>query len=98
LYSIDALWKYRHKEVQEVREKVVFLTDIESELDQFEEHVGRVKHQYEELRKLRENLPKGDVVVWMDLDFFVSILLSVLDFLPLFKCNLFVFQLCYLSG
>jgi hypothetical protein len=27
-----------------------------------------VKHQYEELRKLRENLPKGDVVVWMDFD------------------------------
>jgi hypothetical protein len=26
-----------------------------------------VKHQYEELRKLRENIPKGDVVVWMDL-------------------------------
>jgi hypothetical protein len=42
---------------------MVFLTDIESELDQFEEPVGRVKHQYEELRKLRENLPKGDVVV-----------------------------------
>ena len=51
--------KYQHKEVQEVREKAVFLTEFESELDQFEEHVGRVKHQYEELRKLRENLPKG---------------------------------------
>jgi benzoyl-CoA reductase/2-hydroxyglutaryl-CoA dehydratase subunit BcrC/BadD/HgdB len=47
--------KYRHKEVQEVREKAVFLTEFESELDQFEEHVGRVKHQYEELRKLRKS-------------------------------------------
>jgi hypothetical protein len=59
--------KYRHKKVQKVREKAVYLTEFESELDQFEEHVGRVKHQYEELRKLRENLPKGDVVVWMAL-------------------------------
>ena len=59
--------KYRHKEVQEVREKAVYITEFESELDQFEEHVGRVKHQYEELRKRRENIPKGDVVVWMDL-------------------------------
>ena len=51
--------KYRHKKVQEVREKAVYLTEFESELDQFEEDVGRVKHQYEELRKLRENFPKG---------------------------------------
>lgn len=40
--------KYRHKEVQEVREKSVFLTEFESKFDQFEEHVGRVKHRYGE--------------------------------------------------
>jgi hypothetical protein len=28
--------KYRHKEVQEVRQKAVFLTEFESELDQYD--------------------------------------------------------------
>ena len=58
--------KYRHREVEEVKEKLLFLNEFENQLDDFEEHVKRVKHQYEELRKLRENLAPGNVVVWMD--------------------------------
>ncbi|XP_069139329.1 uncharacterized protein [Argopecten irradians] len=58
--------KFRHKEVVETKEKEEFLDQFSTQFEDFEDHVGRVQHQYQELRKLRQNLPIGEVVVWMD--------------------------------
>jgi hypothetical protein len=32
----------------------------------FRDHVDRVQNQYSEMRKLRENLPENEIVLWMD--------------------------------
>ena len=36
------------------------------EYNKFKEHAKKVKIQYEELRRLKENLPAGHVIVQMD--------------------------------
>jgi hypothetical protein len=32
----------------------------------FRDHVDRVQNHYSEMRKLRENLPENEIVLWMD--------------------------------
>lgn len=58
--------KFRHKEVEEQLPKDDFIALFDKDLTEFREHVARVQHQYKELRKLRENLPANELVVWMD--------------------------------
>lgn len=58
--------KYRWKEIEETTSKKAFIDLVLSELTTFREHVHRVQNQYREMRRLRENLPEHDVLVWMD--------------------------------
>jgi hypothetical protein len=58
--------KFRHKEVEEEVSKIQFMNIMESDLIKFRQHVFRVKHQYNELRRIRENLPENELLVWMD--------------------------------
>lgn len=58
--------KTRWKEVEETVSKVDFITLMESQTTEFRNHVERVKIQYHEMRKLRENLPENEIVLWMD--------------------------------
>lgn len=58
--------KTRWKEVEETVNKVDFITLMESQTTEFRNHVERVKIQYHEMRKLRENLQENEIVLWMD--------------------------------
>ncbi|KAK3104833.1 hypothetical protein FSP39_011252 [Pinctada imbricata] len=58
--------KYRWKEVEEEVKKEEFIDLMKKEVKVFREHVNRVKTQYCEIRKLREKLPEGEVLLWMD--------------------------------
>ena len=46
--------------------KAEFINDFLKEHNEFKKHVERVRNQYCEMRKLRENLAEGHIVVWMD--------------------------------
>jgi hypothetical protein len=39
---------------------------IDNQTTDFRDHVDRVQNQYSEMRKLRENLPENEIVLWMD--------------------------------
>jgi hypothetical protein len=43
-----------------------FLEIIDNQTTDFRDHVDRVQNQYSEMRKLRENLPENEIVLWMD--------------------------------
>ncbi len=46
--------------------KLVLVELLQSEFTKFREHVNRVKIQYRELKKLKGDLPEGEVIVQMD--------------------------------
>jgi hypothetical protein len=58
--------KYRWKEVEVKMPKDEFVDHLLKELKTFRCHVERVQTQYREIRRLRENLPDGEVLLWMD--------------------------------
>ncbi|CAC5387896.1 unnamed protein product [Mytilus coruscus] len=58
--------KQRWKVLEETVKKDEFMTIIENQTTDFRSHVERVKTQYSEMRKLRENLPENEIVLWMD--------------------------------
>ena len=47
--------------------RVEFLELLRSEHQQFAAHVARIQNQWQEMKKLRENMPQEDVLIWMDL-------------------------------
>ena len=57
--------KARGKEVEETVQKDEFIKIVVAEQEKFSGHVKRVHNQYTEMRKLRENLPDTDVLIWM---------------------------------
>lgn len=46
--------------------KAEFITHVTSQIEEFEEHVSRIKHQYSEMKKLKENLPDNHCIIHMD--------------------------------
>ena len=46
--------------------KQEFIDHTESQMQEFESHVSRVKTQYEEIKHLKENLPENHIIVQMD--------------------------------
>ncbi|MES9879799.1 MAG: hypothetical protein ABW185_02860 [Sedimenticola sp.] len=56
----------RWKQVQTVQPKSEFIEQFMKDVDAFREHVERVKIQYGQMKKLREDLPDGHVMIWMD--------------------------------
>ena len=58
--------KYKWKEIQETVAKEAFITLVTEECSRFRKHVSRVQTQYKQIRKLRENLPDNEVLLWMD--------------------------------
>lgn len=58
--------KYRWKEVEERMPKHTFVEQLLKDLQLFRCHVQRVQSQYREIRRLRENLPAGEILLWMD--------------------------------
>jgi len=58
--------KYRWKEVEETVTKADFISIVMEELAKFRKHVERVQNQYKELRRLREDLPQNEILLWMD--------------------------------
>ena len=58
--------KLRMKEVDVSVSKAKFIDIFEKDLTEFREHVKRNTNQYTELRSLRENLPKDELLIWID--------------------------------
>ena len=58
--------KLRWKQVQTVVTVENFTKMFMQDVTDFREHVNRVKNQYSQVRRLRENLNDGQVLVWMD--------------------------------
>jgi len=58
--------KIRWKEIEEKSSKEEFKEIMQRELSAFRDHVDRVTTQYREMKKLRENLPDGHALVWVD--------------------------------
>ena len=58
--------KYRWKEMEEIVDKDTFIFTIMDELAAIRKHVERIQNQYAEMRRLRQNLPKDEIMVWMD--------------------------------
>jgi DNA-binding transcriptional regulator GbsR (MarR family) len=58
--------KNRWKEVEDIVPRNKFLEIIDNQTTDFRDHVDRVQNQYSEMRKLRENLPENEIVLWMD--------------------------------
>lgn len=58
--------KLRWKEIEEAVNKGTFITTVLDELKLFRQHVERIRNQYTEMRRLRENLPPDEIMVWMD--------------------------------
>lgn len=58
--------KKKMKVVEKTVNKNEFINTVKQELDQFICHVERVKSQYKEIKTLKENLPKDEVLVQMD--------------------------------
>lgn len=58
--------KYRWKELEENVTKQQFVEEVITELSSFRQHVLRVQTQYREMRRLRENLPENEILLWMD--------------------------------
>ena len=62
----DENGKMRWKQVQTVFSKDRFVAMLTEDVKLFRKHVQRVKTQYGEMRRLRENLQDSHVLVWMD--------------------------------
>ncbi|VDH94171.1 Hypothetical predicted protein [Mytilus galloprovincialis] len=58
--------KMRFKEIEETLSKADFCIKFDKDLAEFRDHVDRVHTQYSELKRLRENLPENEVLIWMD--------------------------------
>ena len=58
--------KYRWKEREESIPKRDFISLVLKEVTEFRQHVHRVQNQYREVRRLRENLPQNEILLWMD--------------------------------
>ncbi|CAC5377379.1 unnamed protein product [Mytilus coruscus] len=58
--------KMRFKEIEETLTKADFCVKFDKDLAEFRDHVDRVHTQYSELKRLRENLPENEVLIWMD--------------------------------
>ena len=56
----------RMKFFQCEQKKMEFIKSMETELDNFREHVKRVATQYEEVRRLKQVLPINHVICQMD--------------------------------
>ena len=54
------------KIIEESHDKDKFVEDFKKEVNEFKDHVQRVKRQYKELRNLKQNLPQSEVIVQMD--------------------------------
>lgn len=58
--------RMKMKVVEEQSNSDTFRSDFKIQLDVFEDHVTRVRDQYEQVRLLKENLPKDEMMVQMD--------------------------------
>lgn len=58
--------KYVTKIVESKLDKAKFLTHFETQMKDFEAHVTRVSAQYEQIRVLKEKLPKHEMIVQLD--------------------------------
>ena len=67
----------RWKVVQNRESPEAFQEMHKSERKEFREHVKRVQNQYSQMKKLRENLQNGEIVMWMD--FWENYVCSQLD-------------------
>ena len=47
-------------------ERTTFIASFENQKNDFSNHVCRVRKQYEEIKKLKENLPKNHYILQMD--------------------------------
>lgn len=64
---VDDGQKMRYKEVEEHLSKAEIVKHIDSEVEEFREHVNRIHVQYQDIRKLHETLFGEEIVIWMDL-------------------------------
>jgi len=58
--------KLKMQIVEKEDERDKFKEDLIKQLQLFEQHVQRVREQYQQVRKLKENLPEDEVMVQMD--------------------------------
>ena len=58
--------KYRWKEMEEIVDKDTFIFTFMDELAAIRKHAEQIQNQYAEMRRLRQNLPKDEIMVWMD--------------------------------
>lgn len=63
---VDDGQKMQYKKEEEHLSKAEFVKHIDSEVEEFREHVNRIHVQYQEMRKLRETLSGEEIVIWMD--------------------------------
>ena len=54
------------KVIEESLPKAEFVTVFQKEVQEFCDHVERVRTQYKELRQLKENLPEHEIILQMD--------------------------------
>ena len=54
------------KVIEESLPKAEFVTVFKKEVQEFCDHVERVRTQYKELRQLKENLPEHEIILQMD--------------------------------
>ena len=57
---------YETKVIEQTATKANYIAEFTQEAMDFTEHVNRVRGQYSELRKLKENLAEHDVILQMD--------------------------------
>ena len=57
---------YITKIVESTLPKENFISHVESQMKDFEDHISRVKNQYEQIKKLKENLPIHEMIVQLD--------------------------------
>lgn len=58
--------KKKIKLIEIEEDRVTFISNFKTELNLFKEHAERVKQQYQQLRKLKLQLPKGHLIAQMD--------------------------------
>jgi hypothetical protein len=58
--------KKRTRIVEKEIKKEDFVTAVQTQICEFQEHVARVRLQYKALHSLKDNLPEGHVIVQMD--------------------------------
>jgi hypothetical protein len=64
--KVEDKGKQRWKQIQTQVKKDAFICEFMKNANDFYYHVQRVKTQYAEMRKLRNSLPEGHVLAWMD--------------------------------